>query len=184
MRKAGMLGVAMALLLAMAPAHALDVDRIEIRSALGEPLLAEIPITGATPQDLQQLQAQLASSTTFARIGLPRPQGVVADLRFEVVRGPRALIRVTSTLPVEEDFLTFLVQVDAPQGRLVREYSVSLGAAPTLAAPVEPQIQMPVQAADNAIARQPDPADALPAPREPAIGPPEHPPPAPHPASS
>ncbi|HEX5661993.1 MAG TPA: FimV/HubP family polar landmark protein [Xanthomonadaceae bacterium] len=178
MRKAGMLGVAMALLLAMAPAHALDVDRIEIRSALGEPLLAEIPITGATPQDLQQLQAQLASATTFARIGLPRPQGVVADLRFEVVRGPRALIRVTSTLPVEEDFLTFLVQVDAPQGRLVREYSVSLGAAPTLAAPVEPQIQMPVQAADNAIARQPDPADALPAPLEPAIVPLDNAPPA------
>ena len=178
MRRAGMLGVAMALLLAMAPAHALDVDRIEIRSALGEPLLAEIPITGATPQDLQQLQAQLASSTTFARIGLPRPQGVVADLRFEVVRGPRALIRVTSTLPVEEDFLTFLVQVDAPQGRLVREYSVSLGATPTLAAPVEPQIQMPVQAADNAIARQPDPADALPAPLEPAIVPLDNAPPA------
>jgi pilus assembly protein FimV len=181
MRKARMLGVAMVLSLTIAPAHAVDVDRIEIRSALGEPLLAEIPITGATPQDLQQLQAQLASSTTFARIGLPRPQGVVADLHFEVVRGPRPLIRITSSLPVEEDFLTFLVQVDAPQGRLVREYSVSLGAAGSLAAPVEPQIQMPVPPADNAIARQPDPADALPAPLEPAIAPPENPPPAPIP---
>lgn len=181
MRKARMLGVAVVLSLAMVPAHAVDVDRIEIRSALGEPLLAEIPITGATPQDLQQLQAQLASSTTFARIGLPRPQGVVAELRFDVVRGPRPLIRITSSLPVEEDFLTFLVQVDAPQGRLVREYSVSLGATPTLAAPVEQQMQMAVQAADNVIARQPDPADALPAPLEPAIAPPENPPPAPIP---
>jgi pilus assembly protein FimV len=179
MRKARMLGVAMVLSLAMASAQAVDVDRIEIRSALGEPLLAEIPITGATPQDLQQLQAQLASSTTFARIGLPRPQGVVADLRFEVVRGPRPLIRITSSLPVEEDFLTFLVQVDAPQGRLVREYSLSLGATPTLAAPVEPQIQMPAPAADDVIARPPDPADALPAPLEPVIAPPENPPPAP-----
>jgi pilus assembly protein FimV len=173
MRKARMLGVAMVLSLAIAPAHAVDVDRIEIRSALGESLLAEIPITGATPQDLQQLQAQLASPTTFARIGLPRPQGVVADLHFEVVRGPRPLIRVTSTLPVEEDFLTFLVQVDAPQGRLVREYSVSLGTTASLAAPVQPQIQMPVPAADNAIARQPDPANALSAPLEPATAPPE-----------
>ena len=190
MRRARMLGVAMALSMAITPVHAVDVDRIEIRSALGEPLLAEIPITGATSQDLQQLQAQLASSTTFARIGLPRPQGVVADLRFEVVRGPRPLIRITSTLPVAEDFLTFLVQVDAPQGRLVREYSVSLGATATLAAPVEPQIQMPAPASDHAIARQPDPADALPPMAEPTIQSPEGalpaaaPPPAPIPLHS
>lgn len=161
--------LALALSTAMAAAQAVDVDRIEIRSRLGEPLLAEIPITGATPADLQQLQAQLASSTTFARIGLPRPQGVVAGLRFEVVRGPRPVIRVTSGAPVEEEFLTFLVQVDAPQGRIVREYSVSLGASPSLPAQVEPQIQAPVQQPDNAIARAPDPADALPAPDEPAI---------------
>ncbi len=169
MRRAGMLGLAMALALAVAPAFAVDVDRIEIHSRLGEPLLAEIPITGATPQDLEQIKAQLASSTTFARIGLPRPSGVVADLRFEVVREPRPLIRVTSALPVQEEFLTFLVQVDAPQGRLVREYSLALGAEPTLPSPLPPEIQAPAPAAENAIARQPqpaaiDPANALPGP--------------------
>lgn len=173
MRRAGMLGIAIALSLTMARAQAVDVDRIEVRSGLGEPLIAEIPVTGATPQELQQLQAQLASSTTFARIGLPRPQGVVADLHFEVVRGPRPVIRVTSTLPVQEEFLTFLLQVDAPQGRLVREYSVSLGASPSLPAQVAPQIQAPVQGPGNAVVRAPDPADALPAPVEPAIQVPE-----------
>src|SRR5690606_10322767 len=97
MRRAGRLGLAMAVACALASlpgvASAFDVDRIEIRSRLGEPLLAEIPITGATPEELAQLSAGLASSTTFARIGLPRPAGVVADLRFEVVRGPRPVIR-------------------------------------------------------------------------------------------
>src|SRR5688572_17480195 len=120
MRRAGTLGVALAIAMAVAPAFAVDVDRIEIHSRLGEPLLAEIPITGASPQELEQLKAQLASSTTFARIGLPRPSGVVADLHFEVVRGPRPVIRVTSSVPVQEEFLTFLLQVEAPQGRLVR----------------------------------------------------------------
>jgi pilus assembly protein FimV len=160
----------LALSMAFAPAHAVDVDRIEIHSRLGEPLLAEIPITGASPQELEQLKAQLASATTFARIGLPRPSGVVADLRFEVVRGPRPLIRVTSSVPVQEEFLTFLLQVEAPQGRLVREYSLALGAAPSLPAALPPQIQAPATAEGNAIARPPpavqDPADALPAPVE------------------
>lgn len=169
MRRAGMLGLAVALWLATGQARAVDVDRIEIHSRLGEPLVAEIPITGASAAELAQIQAQLASSTTFARSGLARPQGVVAGLRFEVVRGPRPVIRVTSDMPVQEEFLTFLVQVDAPQGRLVREYSLALGASPSLPAPVEPQIQVPVQAAPALIARQPDPADALPAPIEPEL---------------
>jgi pilus assembly protein FimV len=169
MRRAGMLGVAVALWLATGQARAIDVDRIEIHSRLGEPLVAEIPITGASAAELAQIQAQLASSTTFARSGLARPQGVVAGLRFEVVRGPRPVIRVTSDMPVQEEFLTFLVQVDAPQGRLVREYSLALGASPSLPAPVAPQIQAPVQAAPALIARQPDPADALPAPIEPEL---------------
>lgn len=171
MRRAGMLGLAVALALAAGGAQAVDVDRIEIHSRLGEPLVAEIPITGASAADLAQLQAQLASSTTFARSGLARPQGVVAGLRFEVVRGPRPVIRVTSELPVQEEFLTFLVQVDAPQGRLVREYSLALGASPSLPAAVAPAIQAPVQAPPALIARQPDPADALPAPIEPVLEP-------------
>ena len=177
MRRAGMLGVAVALSLAAAPAVAVDVDRIEIHSRLGEPLLAEIPIVDATPAELAQVQAQLASPTTFARIGLPRPQGVVAGLHFEVVRGARPVIRVTSDQPVEEEFLTFLLQVDAPQGRMVREYSLALGTTPSMQAPLPPQLQAPVAAPASTIARQPDPADALPAPVVPAFeAPPANPP--------
>lgn len=172
MRRAGMLGLklaaAIALATTMAPAWAVDVDRIEIHSRLGEPLRAEIPITGAGPQELERLGARLASATTFARIGLPRPSGVVADLRFEVVRGPRPVIRVTSTLPVQEEFLTFLLQVDAPQGRLVREYSLALGASPSLPAALPPEIQAPAANTVGRIAAASDPANALPPPVDPA----------------
>lgn len=164
MRVARKLGLGMALSLAIAQAHAVDVDRIEIHSRLGEPLLAEIPVTGASAADLAQLQAQLASPATFARIDLPRPQGVVAGLRFELVRGPRPVIRVTSAEPVQDEFLTFLMQVDAPQGRLVREYSLALGAAPAIEAALPPAIQAPVASPASAIARNADPADALPMP--------------------
>lgn len=168
LRRGPRTGLGIALLLALGQAQAVDVDRIEIYSRLGEPLVAEIPIVGASPAELAQVQAQLASPTTFARIGLSRPQGVVAGLRFEVVRGKRPVIRVTSDQPVQEEFLTFLLQVDAPQGRMVREYSLALGAAPSMQAPLAPEIQVPAAAPTSTIARQPDPADALPAPVLPA----------------
>jgi hypothetical protein len=105
----------MSLLMLLAqPALALEIDRIEVRSQLGQPLLAEIPVIAASPAELDRLQVQLASPATFARIGLARPQGVLADLQFKIVRNMRGnpVIRITSTLPVQEEFLTFLIQVD------------------------------------------------------------------------
>jgi pilus assembly protein FimV len=140
-------------------AQALDIDRIEIRSRLGEPLRAEILVAGAA-EELQALQAQLAAPVTFARIGLPRPQGLVADLRFAVVRDGRggAVIRVSSAMPVEEDFLTFLIQLDWGGGRMVREYSVALSAEDSMAASLPPPVQSAVAAPSDRIVRAPDAA--------------------------
>jgi pilus assembly protein FimV len=137
-------------------AQALDIDRIEIRSLLGEPLRAEIPVAG-TAEELQALQGRLAAPVTFARIGLPRPQGVVADLRFAVVRDGRggAVIRVSSAMPVEEDFLTFLIQLDWGGGRMVREYSAALAAGDSLPAALPP-VQSAVAAPSDRVFRAPD----------------------------
>ena len=143
------------------PASALDVDRIELKSGIGQPLLAEIPIVSADSAELRQLQVRLASPATFARIGLERPHGLVASLRFHVASDARGrpVIRVTSVKPVEQDFLTFLVQVDWGDGRMVREYSVALSAPDAIAAPMPPSIGLPVPAiaTAGAIARAPDP---------------------------
>lgn len=138
-------------------AYALEVDRIEILSRLGEPLRAEIPVS-ATADELQTLQAQLAAPVTFARIGLPRPQGIVANLRFAVMRDARggAVIRVTSAQPVEEDFLTFLVQIDWGGERLVREYSVALAAADSLPAALPAPIRSAASAGADRIVREPE----------------------------
>jgi len=130
------------------PASALDVDRIELKSGIGQPLLAEIPIVSADPAELRKLQVRLASPATFARIGLERPHGLVASLQFHVARDARGkpVIRVTSAAPVEQDFLTFLVQADWGDGRLVREYSVSLSAPDAIASPMPPSVELPTPA--------------------------------------
>lgn len=154
-------------------AMALGLGQIEVRSQRNQPLVAEIAIVSSTPGELDQLQARLASPETFARIGLPAPQGVVSDLRFQVAldaRG-RPVIRVTSGQPVREPLLTFLVEVDWGDGRLVREYSALVATPDAVAAPAQPPIQAPVAApADSSsgtIARPPIAATPAPVP-EPA----------------
>ena len=152
-------------MLASAAAAALGLGQIEVKSRIGQPLLAEIPIISNDPAELEELRAGLASPETFARIGLQPPVGIVADLQFvpALDSAGRPVIRVTSAQPVTEPLLTFLVQVDWGQGRLVREYSALVDTPRTVSAPVQPPIDAPVVAVPDVVAR-PTPAASVPAP--------------------
>ena len=106
-------------------AGALGLGEITLRSALNQPFVAEIQVT-ADAEELSQLSVQLAPIATFERFGLDRPR-FLEDLSFRVERdGTRALVRVTSTQPVSEPFISLLLDVGWPQGRLLREYTVLL----------------------------------------------------------
>ncbi|MCD9007251.1 ferrous iron transporter B [Luteimonas sp. XNQY3] len=170
-------------LLALAgPVLALGLGRIEVRSQQGQPLLAEIPVVSSDPAELRQLQARLASPETFARIGLEPPRGVVSDLQFNVAldRSGRPVIRVTSAAPVTQEALTFLVEVDWGQGRLVREYSALVAVPDTVAAPAQPTIQAPAAAPAPSIVRPPvapAPVQTTPAPTSQQAAAPAEPPP-------
>src|SRR5690554_3369166 len=138
-------------------ALALGLGRIEVKSRAGEPLLAEIQVVSNDPAELDALRARLASPDTFRRIGLPAPDAVLSDLQFAVAldaRG-RPVIRVTTREPVTQPVLTFLVEVDWGQGRLVREYSALIDAPQTVSAPAQPAIQAPAAAPSNTIVRPP-----------------------------
>lgn len=175
------IALAIALAVLAGPAAALGLGQIQVKSKVDQPLLAEIPIVSGDPAELEQLQARLASPETFRRIGLEPPSGAAADLQFTVAlddRG-RPVIRVTSTAPVSQPLVTFLVEVDWGSGRLVREYSALLDTPRTVAAPAQPPISAPTVAPSNVIERpvavapqpeaQPEPAPpAEAAPAEPA----------------
>nr|WP_255784039.1 FimV/HubP family polar landmark protein [Lysobacter chinensis] len=149
--------LALALVVASGSAAALGLGEIVVRSRVDQPLLAEIPIISSDPAELERLQARLASPETFARVGLEPPQGVVSDLRFMVGldNAGNPVVRVTSAQPVNQAALTFLVEVDWGQGRLVREYSALLDTPRTVSAPAQPPIEAPVAAPSNAIVREP-----------------------------
>ncbi len=160
------------------PAFALGLGQIQVKSRPGEPLLAEIPIVSSDPTELQGLQARLASPDTFRRIGLEPPQGIVSDLQFTpaVDERGRPVIRVTSTAPVQQAGLTFLVEVDWGQGRLVREYSALVDAPRTVAAPPAPSVAAPDAAP---VIQRPAPPTAAPEPAAAATAPAPSPAPTP-----
>ena len=117
-------------------AFALGLGQIVVKSRPGQPLLAEIPIISSDPEELQGLQAQLASPETFARVGLAPPTGLVADLDFSFDQDATGhpLIRVTTQQPVQQPELVFLLEVDWGSGRLVREYSALVDTPQSVAA--------------------------------------------------
>ena len=119
---------AAAVLAALLPgwAFALGLGEIEAKSYLNQPLAAEIPVFADTPAEIAGLSVSLASSETFTQYGLQRP-AFLADLTFSVTPGPRgAIIRIASPRPITEPFVTMLLEVQWPQGRLLREYTVLL----------------------------------------------------------
>jgi len=153
---------ALALLVISSSALALGLGEIRVKSAPGQPLLAEIPIISSEPGELEQLRAQLASPTTFERVGLPRPTGLVGNLDFAVALDDagRPVIRVTTQDPVTVPVLNFLIEVDWGQGRLVREYSALLDSPGTVAAAAQPVIDAPQAAPDDTIVRPVEPVAA------------------------
>lgn len=165
---------ALALLLISSSALALGLGEIRVKSAPGQPLLAEIPIISTEPGELEQLRAQLASPTTFERVGLPRPTGLVGNLDFAVAldEAGRPVIRVTTQEPVTVPVLNFLVEVDWGQGRLVREYSAMVDSPGAVAAAAQPVIDAPQAAPDDAIVRPAEPPVAAAEPTPPADAPP------------
>ncbi|TZF88259.1 type IV pilus assembly protein FimV, partial [Cognatilysobacter lacus] len=145
----------LALALASGSAQALGLGQIQVKSRLGEPLLAEIPVISSDASELVDLDAGLASPETFTRVGLEPPYGIVADLHFTVGSDAQGhpLIRITTTQPVTQPLLDFLVEVDWGQGKLVREYSATLAQPGSVAAGPDVAVEAPAVEAAPVVER-------------------------------
>ncbi|UVL00056.1 FimV/HubP family polar landmark protein [Pseudomonas sp. B21-048] len=107
---------------ALAPA--LGLGEITQHSALNQPFNADIALVDAGGLEEDELSVSLATADEFSRAGVERVF-FLNDLKFTpILRGNRSLIRVTSSKLVKEPFLNFLVQLNQPNGRLLREYTV------------------------------------------------------------
>ncbi len=122
----------------------LGLGEIEVDSALNQPLNAQINLISARADELEEMRVELAPANVFDRVGVPRPY-FLTQLKFTPISlpGGGTAIRITSKDPVREPFLTFLVEVTWPKGRLLREYTILLD-PPEFAQQQAPQIATPV----------------------------------------
>lgn len=105
---------------------ALGLGEIEVSSALNQKLAARIDLLSAAPEEAESLLISLASREEFLRAGLDRPM-VLSTLKFKTrVENGDVFVDVTSPKPIREPFLNFLLEVDWPQGHLIREYTLLL----------------------------------------------------------
>lgn len=124
------LAIAAASALSSGMAQALELGELTLKSKQNQPLLAEIELLDVKDLTAAQVVPSLAPEQEFSKAGVPRP-AFLDDLRFTPVINAdgKSVLRVTSSQPLSEPFVNFLVQVMWPNGRLMRDYSVLLDPA-------------------------------------------------------
>ncbi|PVV17008.1 MAG: hypothetical protein B6D77_00070, partial [gamma proteobacterium symbiont of Ctena orbiculata] len=127
------LAVAVATALSPIGALALGLGEIHPRSALNQAFKADIDLLSVSQEELQDVRVSLASREAFEKAGMERPF-LLSGLKFAPMLTPagKPVISISSSDAIREPFLNFLIEVNWPKGRLVREYTVLLDPPVTL----------------------------------------------------
>ena len=132
---------AAALWLAVPDAWALGLGRLNVQSALGESLRAEIDVTSLTPEESANLRISIAPPESYRAAGVDY-NAVLPSTKAQILRRPdgRPYVRLTSDGAVQEPFVDVILEISWSTGRLVREYTLlfdpparNLAEAPNLA---------------------------------------------------
>ncbi|MDR7272147.1 pilus assembly protein FimV [Pelomonas saccharophila] len=156
------LALAAALLVAGSGAQALGLGKLNVQSALGETMRAEIDLTSLTPEEAASLKVRVAPPEAYRTSGVEY-NPVLTSTQVQVLRNNgRTVLRVSSDRSVQEPFVDVILELTWASGRLVREYTL-LFDPPSLPKPA------PVITAPPAVAAAPAPAtaassEAVPAP--------------------
>ncbi|MEW8068771.1 MAG: FimV/HubP family polar landmark protein, partial [Candidatus Thiodiazotropha endolucinida] len=127
------LAVAVATALSPVGALALGLGEIHPQSALNQAFKADIDLLSVSQEELQDVRVSLASREAFEKAGMERPY-LLTGLKFAPMLTPagKPVITISSSDAIREPFLNFLIEVNWPKGRLVREYTVLLDPPVTL----------------------------------------------------
>lgn len=157
---------------------ALGLGGINVTSALGQPLKADIELVAVGKAEKASLVARLASPDIYKGAGLEYPYGSKFKFQIESRANGEPYLRVTSAQPVNDPFVSLLVELTWASGKLLREYTFLLDPpdyVPEQPKPAEVEAVAPaVQAAPVEPAPAEQPA-AAPVPSEAAAAPVEQP---------
>ncbi len=141
------LSLALALAMGTTPlaVNALGMGDIHLKSALNQNLNADIDLLSVSADELSDVRVTLAPASAYQRAGIERPFHLT-KLRFraDMTADGSPVIHVSSRDPIREPFLNFLIEINWPKGKLVREYTVLLDPPVTLDRRPAP-VQQPTQ---------------------------------------
>lgn len=123
---------------------ALGLGALDLQSALNERFDGKIELFDTAGLEGAEIRVSLASAEDFERVGVER-FFFLTTLKFEVESaGGRPVIRASSTQPISEPYLNFLVEVLWPSGRLLKEFTVLLD-PPTFTQAAAPEVVAPAR---------------------------------------
>jgi len=156
--------------------YAAGLGRITVISALGQPFKAEIDLVAIKKEEAAQITARIAPFETFRQANIDYAP-FLATFKFSVETRANGepYLKVISAQPVGEPFVSMLVELNWPAGRLLREYTVLLDPPETEAvkpvAPVVSAAPAPVSKAADSAARAVPETKSVAAPSAPAAAP-------------
>jgi len=155
-------------LLNSASVYALGVGEIKTYSALNQLLKAQIPLVGSKKEDPSNIRINIASREAFAKAGIDRPH-YLTELKFTptLAKNGEITVDVRSSSTIKEPFVNFILEVEWPQGRTLKEFTILLDPPITMsdvrttpiALPQTPQITS-TETTTQAVSRYVAPATA------------------------
>jgi pilus assembly protein FimV len=162
---------ALALILGFASqdAAALALGRVNVLSALGEPLRAEIDVPEITAEEAASLRANIANPDAFRAAGLEYNSALgAAQVSLQRRANGTAFLRVNSDRVINEPFVDLILEASWATGRIVRDYtmlfdpsSMRAQSAPSIAVPAS---SASTQAAPASSASRPARSESMPKP--------------------
>jgi pilus assembly protein FimV len=106
---------------------AAGLGAINVTSSLGQPLKAEIEVVSVDKADKQTLRAKLASADAYKSAGVDYPYSI-PKIKFQIEERAdgESYIRVTTVQPINDPFVTLMVELNWSSGKLLREYTFLL----------------------------------------------------------
>ncbi len=143
---------------------ALGLGDLTVSSSLNEPLEATIELLGLDGLTSGQIQARLGNVAEFERANIKR-DFLIDNIQLEIIIFSRdqGILRLTSEEPVIEPFLSMVVNVGWPTGRLMRDYTalidlpVFVSDEPQVVPLDVPQTPAPVREEPPVTAPEPEP---------------------------
>ncbi|MEW5009062.1 MAG: FimV/HubP family polar landmark protein [Cycloclasticus sp.] len=114
-------------LLQSANLYALGVGEIETYSALNQVLRAKIPLLSSKNEDPSNVRIGIASREVFKKSGIDRPH-YLTEIKFTPVlaKNGEISVEVRSSSTIKEPFVNFILEIEWPQGRTLKEFTILL----------------------------------------------------------